>query len=747
MRRSYRHILGMRVDSGTYSSSTELVREWALNKEARFVCVSNVHMTMETVDSPEFRNVVNTADLVTSDGMPLVWMLRKLGLTQSERVYGPELVLHICAMAEREQISIGLYGGTSRSLEQFTSFLAKNYPDLTVSYQYAPPFRPLSKEEDASVVHALHESGARILFVGIGCPKQERWMYEHRASVQAVQIGVGAAFDFHSGSVRQAPNWMGKSGLEWLFRLAMEPRRLWKRYAVHNPRFMVRAAGQLLRQRMRPSLLSSFLPLVLLLGMLVGNPLSGRVNRAVFVDQNHPNATDYGNGTESQPFLTISAALESDLLISGDTLLIGAGLYRESILPQSGGRGPSSRLVISAKKNEEVVITGADAIGKASRESDALWVIENYSPLDFYGSGTTYEREMVIADGRVLTPVFEFENLVEGTFFVDRISASRGRILMNTGASDAPSVELGRRGLLFFPGPRYSRCGEAGNPDWFHLKDLTFRYAANQAQTGAVCIGGEGTLVENVTVEWTNGVGMQVRGANHRLRNVTSNHNGQAGINGSCSGCLIDESETSFNNWVGHDPFWEAGGGKWSESRNIRFMNHRSIGNEGPGLWLDGDNRDVAVIYSTFENNLAAGIFIELNSSDVMVERTSISSTRRLHWTGSGILVQAAGSATLRENRLQENDGAGIWLRGDDRAQGGFNRIERNVFDNNARVPGQDRADLQIGAESLVDLCSNLISENELGESGGFYFEIEGFEAAEGNDLDQFQCLANYSRR
>ena len=136
-----RHIVGMRVDAGTYESTTEQIAEWAERREARYVCVANVHMAMETVDSLAFRNIVNSADRVTSDGMPLVWMLRRLGIQQAERVYGPTLVLHVCKMAESMGYPIGLYGGTEESLSTFKSFLAENYPRLKVAYSWAPPFR------------------------------------------------------------------------------------------------------------------------------------------------------------------------------------------------------------------------------------------------------------------------------------------------------------------------------------------------------------------------------------------------------------------------------------------------------------------------------------------------------------------------------------------------------------------------------------------------------------------------------
>ena len=246
---THRRILGMRVDATSYEDATRRVLAWAKGRESRYVCVANVHMTMEAYDSAEFRQIVNTSDLVTPDGVPLVWMLRRLGVPDQERVYGPELTLRVCEVAAREGVPVGFYGGAPEALEALVKNLKRRFPDLSVVYAYSPPFRPLTPEEDAEVVEAINTSGARILFVGLGCPKQERWMAAHKGKVQAVMLGVGAAFDFHAGRVPQAPKWMQRAGLEWLFRILTEPRRLWRRYARHNPRFVILALMQLLGLR------------------------------------------------------------------------------------------------------------------------------------------------------------------------------------------------------------------------------------------------------------------------------------------------------------------------------------------------------------------------------------------------------------------------------------------------------------------------------------------------------------------
>ena len=234
-----RYILGMRVDATSYEDATQRIVAWAQTRESKYVCISNVHMTMETYDNPTFARLVNDAALVTPDGMPLVLGLRALGVKNASRVYGPTLTLHVCEAAAQMGIKIGLYGGTPESLAAFVEFLQKRFPGIQIACQIAPPFRPLTPEEDAAYTQEIVESGAEILFVGIGCPRQEFWMKAHHNQIPAVMLGVGAAFDFHSGRVKQAPSWMQKISMEWLFRLAMEPKRLWKRYFLHNPRFVL----------------------------------------------------------------------------------------------------------------------------------------------------------------------------------------------------------------------------------------------------------------------------------------------------------------------------------------------------------------------------------------------------------------------------------------------------------------------------------------------------------------------------
>jgi N-acetylglucosaminyldiphosphoundecaprenol N-acetyl-beta-D-mannosaminyltransferase len=242
-------ILGMRVDVTSYPAAQEQIMNWARAGQSGYVCVANVHMTMEAYDQPDFRVMVNAADLVVPDGVPLVWMMRRLGFPQQERVYGPDLTLRILEAAAQEGIPVGFYGSTPQTLERLLENLRRRFPALQVAYRCSPPFRPLTPEEDETVVREINASGTRVLFVGLGCPKQERWMAAHKGRVQAVMMGVGAAFDFLAALKPQAPRWMQRAGLEWLFRLLSEPRRLWRRYFYHNPRFAALALSQLLRER------------------------------------------------------------------------------------------------------------------------------------------------------------------------------------------------------------------------------------------------------------------------------------------------------------------------------------------------------------------------------------------------------------------------------------------------------------------------------------------------------------------
>lgn len=241
-------VVSIRVDATSYSDAAARILGWARARASRYVCVATVNNVMEAVDHEDFREIMNAADLVTPDGMPLVWSLRLFGNPAATRVYGPDLTRVLLRECEWAGVPVAFYGGTPDALARLRKFVASAHPELAVAYCCSPPFRPLTPEEDERVTREIHASGAGVVFVGLSTPKQERWMAAHRGRIGAAMVGVGAAFDFLSGAKPQAPRWMMRSGLEWLFRLMTEPRRLWRRYLKRNPRFLARMAVELARR-------------------------------------------------------------------------------------------------------------------------------------------------------------------------------------------------------------------------------------------------------------------------------------------------------------------------------------------------------------------------------------------------------------------------------------------------------------------------------------------------------------------
>lgn len=247
-----RSILGLNIATSSYEETVQKSIEWARNRESRALFFANVHVVMEAFDNARFRDSINRADMINPDGMPLVWALRALGEPSASRVYGPDAMLAMLRSAESSGIPVGFYGGGKAALDLLLSTVRERFPDLEITFSMSPPFRPLSPDEDADIVRSIADSGARILFVGLGCPKQEAWIMDHVGRIPAVMFGVGAAFDFLAGSKPQAPRWMMRSGLEWFFRFLHEPRRLAGRYLKHNPRFVALFLQQLAGSRTQP---------------------------------------------------------------------------------------------------------------------------------------------------------------------------------------------------------------------------------------------------------------------------------------------------------------------------------------------------------------------------------------------------------------------------------------------------------------------------------------------------------------
>lgn len=245
--RQREEVLGVLVDVLDWTTAVERICDWAVRRESRYVSICDAHSIVRaTRDVPHGRHIAQ-ADMVTPDGWPVAAMLRRLGHPQQERINGPDLMTRLLVEAESRGLGVYVYGTTDRTLAALKAALSVSYPALRIVGLHSPPFRPLSPEEDAADIARIHASGAHLVMTGLGCPKEDRWMYEHRGRVQAVMLGIGAGIDFHAGTVTRAPTWMRDHGLEWLFRLTQEPRRLWKRYLVHNTLFVVGAVRQFAR--------------------------------------------------------------------------------------------------------------------------------------------------------------------------------------------------------------------------------------------------------------------------------------------------------------------------------------------------------------------------------------------------------------------------------------------------------------------------------------------------------------------
>ncbi len=234
-------ILGVHVSAVNMPSAIETIERWIAEGERHYVCICTVHTVMECQQDPALLQVVNGAGLRTPDGMPLVWLSLQAGNRHVTRVYGPDLMLALCERSAITGHRHFFYGGAPGVADVLADRLGARFPGLRVAGIHTPPMLPVGALEDAATIEKINESGADIVWVGLGAPKQDWWVANHRPLLKAsVLIAVGAAFDFHSGRVRQAPRWMQRNGLEWLFRLSQDPRRLWKRYLVLNSLFVMK---------------------------------------------------------------------------------------------------------------------------------------------------------------------------------------------------------------------------------------------------------------------------------------------------------------------------------------------------------------------------------------------------------------------------------------------------------------------------------------------------------------------------
>lgn len=245
-------ILGVGVSAIDMDTAVGEILRWVDEGERHYVCVTGVHGVMESFADAELRAIHNRSGLTTPDGMPTVWASHRAGFRHVTRVYGPDLMLALSAVSPARGLRHYFYGGAPGVAEELRDRLVARFPGLEVVGTQSPPFRPMTPDEDEEAVARINAARPDVVWVGLSTPKQERWMASHVGRVEAAAlIGVGAAFDIHAGRLRQAPLWMQRNGLEWLYRLRREPRRLWRRYLVNNPRFV----AALLRSPPRPMLL------------------------------------------------------------------------------------------------------------------------------------------------------------------------------------------------------------------------------------------------------------------------------------------------------------------------------------------------------------------------------------------------------------------------------------------------------------------------------------------------------------
>ena len=238
-------VLGTAIDVIDWPTALTRIGTWAAAHESRVVCICNSHSVVTTTHDASFKHIIENADMATPDGAPVASMLRKTGHAHQQRINGPDLMWKYCALAAQRHERIYLYGGQADMLVILQQRLLAAFSGLQIAGAYSPPFRAATVEEDAAAIARINASGAGTVWVSLGCPKQEQWMAAHRGKIHAVMIGVGAAFDYHAGTLQRAPLWMQHAGLEWLYRVIKEPRRLWRRYLVTNTLFVVGAAWQL----------------------------------------------------------------------------------------------------------------------------------------------------------------------------------------------------------------------------------------------------------------------------------------------------------------------------------------------------------------------------------------------------------------------------------------------------------------------------------------------------------------------
>lgn len=479
----------------------------------------------------------------------------------------------------------------------------------------------------------------------------------------------------------------------------------------------------------------------------------GLNGRAFWVNQRHPAASDANPGTRAEPWATIGRATGREVLQPGDAVMIRTGVYRESVRPKAGGTGPEARVTYAAYPGDEVIVTGADSVPDGWRRGPEGWRRTWTGPvLRSYANEPVMRREMVIADGSPLLQSKTERLARAGTFWTTGPDSAQHHLTVRffddrPPAESAPEIAV--RTHLFFPQAEtpYVECGDPSTPGWIRLVGISFEHAANRAQWGAVCLGSRGGLAEAVTVRETNGLGIDVSGENHRFEGVRSNRNGQMGWGGSCRDCLIVDGEAIANNWKGYDPFWEAGGGKWAGTSGTTLRRHVAAGNNGPGIWFDGDNHRNVIENSLVMDNQVAGVMLELNTTETLVRGTWVEGTRWRGYAGHGVLSQAASRNTFHRLTLTRNEGGGLWLRLDPerRAPDGHNSVSRSWIVGNLTRSDVEAREVAVEGTSLEHVRTTLFAKNAIGrrrhndgvQSVFYVHPVDGKEAGfRSGDLD-----------
>jgi len=240
-------VLGTFIDALNWSQTIEQITSWGESRQSKTVCLCNVHSSVTARSDSNLSAALAKSDMVLPDGSPVAWMLRKKGYKKQTRIAGPDLMEKLCANLETSNVGIFLFGASEQTLQKLLENLKTRFPRLDIKGSLSPKYGNWSPEEETAYIDKINQSSAGIIFIGLGCPKQEVWMTKNKDKIQGVMLGVGAAFDFHAGTIKRAPDYMQKAGLEWLHRLLSEPGRLWKRYFITNTQFIYFATKELIK--------------------------------------------------------------------------------------------------------------------------------------------------------------------------------------------------------------------------------------------------------------------------------------------------------------------------------------------------------------------------------------------------------------------------------------------------------------------------------------------------------------------